>query len=315
MKSIFKDYFYFSRSERNGSLLLILSIMIVLALKYICIRPSTFPETDFTAFKQEIVPLLFKESSDSLTSPIKLFSFDPNSASKEELIQLGIPKKTAQTIVNYRDKGGKFRSKSDLKKIYGLKSSDYDRLEAFIEIQRIEVLPERKRSAKSSAPIVVAVANRDCTAFTVKKSPEPAEFITPSAPPKPLIDINEASVLEWQLLRGIGPAYSKRIVNFREKLGGFHSLEQVAETYGLPDSTFQAVRHQLIESAIFRTIEINTIALDQLKSHPYISWKQARILLKYRKQNGPFQNLEDLKKCKVMDQLTLKKLKPYLRYD
>lgn len=62
------------------------------------------------------------------------FPFDPNTASFKELTSLGLSKKVANTLINFRKKGGKFYKKTDLKKVYGLDEEDYDRLEGYIKI-------------------------------------------------------------------------------------------------------------------------------------------------------------------------------------
>lgn len=119
----------------------------------------------------------------------------------------------------------------------------------------------------------------------------------------------------WQSIKGIGPAYAKRIVGYREKLGGFVSVDQVGTTYGLPDSTFQKMKPRLQASPVFRKIAINTASLEELKAHPLISWKQADIIISYRSHHGRFDNLEDLAKIKALPEDMLANLNPYLNFD
>jgi competence ComEA-like helix-hairpin-helix protein len=104
-----------------------------------------------------------------------------------------------------------------------------------------------------------------------------------------------------------------RIVNFREKLGGFYSVDQLAETYGLPDSTYQLIRPRLIcRNAVVRKININDASVEELKNHPYIKWNLANVIMQYRKQHGPFKSIEQLEQLLLVTKEQLVKLLPYL---
>jgi len=227
--------------------------------------------------------------------PAFLFSFDPNTARKEDFIKLGLPEKTATTIIRFREKGGTFRVKEDLQKVYGLKSKDYDRLAPYITIQVAEPLVHQKQLS-SEKPI---------SSPDFKKQPA-----TPA-----MIDVNQSTAEDWQKLRGIGPAYAKRIINFRDKLGGFSSVEQVKETFGLPDSTFQAIKPQLNASPILRTIAINTATVEELKAHPYIDARKAAAIVSFREQHGIFRSTDDLRQMKALPTDWIEKISPYLQFD
>jgi len=222
----------------------------------------------------------------------QLFPFDPNTLAGDSLQLLGLRGRTVRTLLNYREKGGRFYQKEDLKKVYGLRPETYERLKPFIQIEA----PTEKAEAPTRAEPVAAHA----------KAP----------PPEPIsIDINRASPEQWQQLRGIGPAYARRICNFREKLGGFAQIEQVAETYGLPDSTFQRLRPQLRLSPVFRQININTANAAGLQAHPYLSWKQANALVAYRNQHDRFATQAEVAKVRALPPELHRKMAPYWRFD
>jgi len=229
-------------------------------------------------------PTKFKKSKTTL----RPFRFDPNLVSSKELVTMGLSSKTAQQIVNYRNKGGRFYKKEDFKKIYSINQEQYQQLEAFILIKA----PAKRPSNK--------------TKFT------PKPYVR--TPPKK-VDVNKDREEDWQLLKGIGPYYAKKIVEFREKLGGFSSIEQVGSTYNLPDSVFQKIQLHLIYSPIFRSISINTISPDSLSQHPFINNRQAKAIVNYRGNHGPFTNEEAIAKVKVLSREQLALLKPYLRYE
>lgn len=206
----------------------------------------------------------------------------------ETFMLLGLSQRTARTILNYREKGGRFRKKEDLASIYTITDAEYQRLEPYIR------LPENLRAAHKMT-------------FSPGKAPKQYENVQ--------IDINQATGEEWQKLRGIGPGYAGRIVRFRDKLGGFSTIEQVGQTYGLPDSVFQRIRPQLVHSPIFRFIHINSCTEEELAGHPFIQKRQARSLCLYRQHHGPFKDLEDLKKVRSLPDTVLQKLIPYLSFE
>ena len=200
------------------------------------------------------------------------------------MLQNGIPPKVVATIIKYRNNGGYFRTKDDVKKIYTLEDSIYLKIEPYIKIE-----DQSKRE--------IGKATIQVKEFSEEKIE---------------IDINRAPSEEWEQLRGIGPSFSKRIIKFRDKLGGFYDVNQVRETYGLPDSTFQNIKPQLRASNVFRKINLNQAEVEDLKSHPYISWNQAKIIVSYRNMHGDFQKIDELLKIGPLTREWLEKVKPYL---
>ena len=239
--------------------------------------------------KKEGIPLANKVQSNKHFSPLQPHIFDPNLIPAKDLLQMGLSEKVTRTWVNFRNKGGRFYQPEDIQKIYGLGSSEYQELLPYIQIPS---------TTTTSRPVN----------FSPQKEAKKESRSTIS------ININQATQTEWQKLKGIGPVLSKRIVNFREKLGGFVSIEQVAETYQLPDSTFQKIKVFLKPSPIKRKIQINRIAEEELIKHPYINRKQARVILNYRKHHGPFQGIEDFQKIKALNLASHQKIKPYLSF-
>jgi competence ComEA-like helix-hairpin-helix protein len=127
------------------------------------------------------------------------------------------------------------------------------------------------------------------------------------------VDINQADTSAWATLPGIGSKLSLRIVNFREKLGGFYSIEQVAQTFGLPDSVFQRIKPMLLLSAMaIKKININKASEEELKIHPYLRWQLAKAIIAYRNEHGEFKKLEELKNIMAFSEETFNKVAPYL---
>jgi DNA uptake protein ComE-like DNA-binding protein len=217
------------------------------------------------------------------------FYFDPNTASENDWLRLGIKKKTAQTIQKYIAKGGKFYKPRDIQKIYGLSQKDAEELMPYVSIAAIK----KDFPASQGQPV-------NLPAYPKKKSFLP-------------VDVNVADTAAFIDLPGIGSKLSNRIVSFREKLGGFYSIDQISEIYNLPDSTFQKIRPYLVlNSKAIKKININLATLDQLKAHPYIKYAVANSIVTYRQQHGNYTDINDLKKLMLVSDDLYNKLLPYL---
>ncbi|MEM8527086.1 MAG: helix-hairpin-helix domain-containing protein [Bacteroidota bacterium] len=238
-----------------------------------------------------------KELTETAPVAVELFAFDPNTVTEEELKKLGVPKKMRNNLLNYREAGATFQQKEDIKRLYSFTEKEYDRIADYIVIEPKETLPPIAQNEE----------------FTPKNANIPSSYDA-VVQPKVIIDINKATAEEWQQLRGIGPAYANRIVKFRTALGGFSSVDQISETYNLPDSTFQKVRLSLRPSPVFKKLKINELTAAELKAHPYINWKTANIIVNYRKQHGAFSSIEDLRKIKVLAEDWLKKMEAYFEF-
>lgn len=223
------------------------------------------------------------------------FAFDPNTATEADFKRLGLPERTVKSILHYREKGGQFRKKEDLEKIYTLDEADYARIADFAHF------PEPAASAK---PFSEGMAYPDRPRYPTKK---------PEGP----VDINQASLEAWRTLPGIGEMRARQLVNYRDKLGGFLSVDQVGEMIGFPDSVFQAIKPFLvISSPAIRKINLNSASIADLDAHPYISKRQAELIVAYREQHGAFASPEDIGKMRaIADKAWLAKVRPYLGVD
>jgi competence ComEA-like helix-hairpin-helix protein len=371
--TLFNNSFHFSRAERIGAILLTAICALTFVLPDIASRFSPQTTTDFSQFKSEIQA--FRLAASVAVPPSGEFVFDPNTASFDDFVQLGLSEKVANIICNYRDKGGSFREPEDFQKIWSLPKADYERLLPFIQIQSAESenfeakqaalktelfafdpntaseedflrLGLSQRTAKSilnyrakggqfrkkedfrkiytldeadylRLESYIVIGGGEVAAV---EAPRPQTYSGGSEMPAPkfafkgLLDINRASMEDWQRLPGIGEKRARQVVNFRESLGGFLSIEQVSEMYGLPDSVFQKIRPMLTLSGNnIRQLNLNTASAEDLDRHPYISGKQAKLIVAYREQHGAFASVEDLAKITaISDKKWLEKIKPYL---
>ena len=220
-----------------------------------------------------------------------LFDFDPNILSMEGFINLGLRPKTAQTIINYRNKGGKFRHPEDLKKIYGLRADEFERIKSFIVIKNTNPYQNNFDTKPSNYSSTEDFKNNN----------------------QIVIEINSADTTKWKMLNGIGSKLAARIVNFRNKLGGFYSIDQVGETYGVPDSTFQKIKSKLkINPQLLKKLDINTAGFDELNAHPYISYNLAKLIVNYRTTNGSIKSFNELELLVKETKDVFDKLKHYI---
>jgi competence protein ComEA len=233
----------------------------------------------------------------------RLFPFDPNHASTEQLEELGIPRFMAKRIDKYRSKGGKFRKKEDLLRMYDFPADLYKRLEPYIQLEntaakRPTVAHTERNSAVSFKPNTPNYANKTFTKPT----------LTP-------FDINTADTTLLIRLKGIGSKLSIRILKFRDGLGGFYSENQYSEIYGLDSLALSELYKYAKTSSPVRKLNINTASAEQLSGHSYLRNKKlATIIVNYRDQHGPYQSPEDLKKVRILDEKTIEKLIPYLEF-
>jgi competence protein ComEA len=307
------DYLTFTRKERIGILTIVVLIVLIWILPQVFKSPgSQIPPGDSSWIK-ELTSLQHKENDSGSVAAddeslnqhssnqrgkerlneavAELFYFDPNNLSVDGWKKLGIREKTINIIHNYLTKGGHFEKPDDLKKIYGVHPADFDRLRPYIQI-----------------------LTKNATSVTDKSNVELIKRSSQAGNKKyDLVEINTADTAAFIALPGIGSKLAARIINFRDKLGGFYSIDQVGETYGLADSTFQKIKTWLkLETISLEKININAATKDEMKSHPYLKWTLANAIVEYRNQHGRFSSVEDLKNVGAITEEILAKIKPYI---
>lgn len=128
------------------------------------------------------------------------------------------------------------------------------------------------------------------------------------------ISLNETDTSEWKKLPGIGSVYASRIVKYRNLLGGFASVEQLREVYGISNELYAQISPYISEDDHFQRIEINKRSLDELRTHPYINYKQAKVITDLRRRKGDIRSVRELE---MLDEFTtedLLRLEPYLEF-
>jgi competence protein ComEA len=278
----------FSRTETNAFLILLPLLFIIVFSQpiYNQFVQSSPPVADTVQLNQLLAtwkddPVVLSSNSSEKVKP-SLFSFNPNTATEQQLKELGFTQFQITGLVKYRAKGGKFSVKSDLLKLYGMDSSFYQRLFPFIE------LPQTKQSP---------------TEKSVR--PERKELIA---------DINTADTTQLKAVYGIGTKLAQRIINYREKLGGFVSMRQLQEVYGLDSAVVKEAKQKFKVEGGFvpKQFNVNTATAIELAKHPYFKKNISKAIETYRFQHGAFTSLDDLVKIQLVTPDDLARIKPYL---
>ncbi|MEQ6120568.1 helix-hairpin-helix domain-containing protein [Reichenbachiella sp. MALMAid0571] len=298
IKKYIRTYFGFSESETNG---FIIFIPVIIAILFI---PSlvkqyllAISDTDRTLEEQMLMEwvaeserkLQLKDTSSFVPSA---FDFDPNLASVEQFVELGFKEKVALRIENYREKGGQFRSKEDLLKIYGISKTQVNKLWDNI------VIAQRKRKEYQQAREEKKTTEKETVKLIIRKN------------------LNLATADSLTRIRGIGAVLSERIIKYRNSLGGFISTDQLSEVYGLKEEVIERIKEQYYTDTVqISKININADSITALARHPYISYSLAKIMIAYRDQHGDYNSIDELMNIKVMNDSLFIKLSPYLKAD
>ncbi len=355
----FREFFTYTHRQRNGLLLLAVLALLLNVLIYLdSLWPQPKPE-DFSNFERDIAAWEKQQQSKVDSAARELFLFDPNSAEEADLLRLGLNRRQAQSIINYRSKGGRFRKPADLARIYTLDSADFERLRPYIRIEERpsefaistkpvlipgEFDPNRATAAELSqlglsesevrgiisyrekfkpfekASDLLAVYNLDSLRASallpfvmIDSLPEESRTIE-KAPV--LVNLNTADTNLLKSLPGIGSVFARRIVKYRDRLGGFHSKEQLLEVYGMDRQRYLGVLPLLIlDNSTVRQLNINELGFSELLAHPYLEYEVVQNIVNFRERVRRYQSVEELQHIELIDAHLFSKIAPYLTVD
>lgn len=217
------------------------------------------------------------------TAAVSYRNFDPNTVDASTLRTMGIRENIIRGLINFRKSGFTYRTTDDLRRIYAMDDATMTRIAPYVIISNTESSRNAVRSGSTSRQVIP-------------------------------VDINTATIEQMDQLPGIGPGYAKRILNWRDKLGGFHHPDQVKSTYNLPDSVFEKISPYLRFDTPPRKINVNTADARILAGHFYIGIKEAGIIVSYRDNHGPYRDATDLMKTGAINESWLQKAGPYLSF-
>jgi competence ComEA-like helix-hairpin-helix protein len=304
MKNFIRDYLTFNKRERNGVFILISIITLLLVWLNISDRFVKEEQTDFSKFEAEIARfnLAMQEQTDSGKIPenknnkqkqiesaaVERFYFNPNNLPEEDWKRLGFSQKQINVIKNYENKGGKFKTKEDVKKMYCITPKQYASIEPYI---KIEVAEKEQPAVKVNENVF---ANKNVF---------------------PLLEINTADSVQLVKLKGIGAYFATKIIKYRNLLGGFLEKEQLMEVWNLDRNKYNEFEQYItLDVSKVKRININTCSAQELK-HPYLKWNQVNAIVNYREKHGKYKTVDEIKQTDLVDDETLRKIAPYLTVD
>ena len=305
-----RDFFYMTKSDRR----IIVSAMVLIgvAVGIIFIAggkdripdSTTIPQTNASSATDSVVSMVSEVAeAPSVSENAELFPFDPNTADSTSLLRLGLAKWQVRNIYKYRAAGGVYRTKEDFAQLYGLTVRQYRELEPYITIGA-DYLPASTLFADRKAERANGTERRD-TVFTPRYPVKLAEGET--------IDLATADTALLQRVPGIGSYYARRIVDYRQRLGGYVSTSQLNEIDGFPQA---ALSYFTLGNggAPMEKLNVNSLSLNELRQHPYINFYMARAIVNYRRQNGPIADIDELRLLQDFDDAVINRLRPYVCY-
>ena len=280
----------YTRGQRNG--LIVLSILILISLFIPKLYTHFFSRnyiSSFSEFEKEIdAAKKERKQYKSGKREIELFNFNPNLLGEDKFRLLGLSDKQIKQILNYRSKGGFFYDKESFNKIYAIDDSTYNRLEAYI------VIPKQNNRKKTNNK-----SNK-------RKFPKQESK-------KISVEINSVKLDNLQKVKGLALVLSKRIIKYRDALGGFIEKEQLLDVYGIDQEKYNNIQSQItVKSTLVKPLNVNFVSANILKKHPYIGQKRAKKIIKDRTFNGRFKNIHDIQKRMNWTDDYIKKIEVYI---
>lgn len=226
--------------------------------------------------------LLFEPKPDSpkiMVSSTNPFLFDPNNATDSEFLRLGFSEKQVAAIRRYHEKVGHFKDKADFFRIRVIHDDQKQRLADWIIIGNTsEATPEEKSTSKA--------------ALTV--------------------ELNTADTILLKQMPGIGSVFAKRIVKYRDLLGGFYSVGQLNEVYGLSENVLKQLAGKVtVDASKIRKIDLNFADPNELSRHPYLQKNLAKKIVKFRSRFGNIKNMTVLRDSMILNIDEYNRIKPY----
>ncbi len=299
LKQFLHPFFTLGKGEQKGIVILFLLVFMIWSVQILLPYLFTDHDTDFTDYKNEIMSfrLSHKAYADSMNlrrkqlkgslgyeeslQLLRPFDFDPNTLDKLSYMEMGFSEKQFKVIKNYLDKGGRFYKKEDFKKIYCISNAEYEVVEPYIIIDN-EGFAKKKHSAtlkgntrqkKGSSKITSAKAGKK-TIYAIT-------------------ELNSADTIKLMNNLHIRARLAKRIIKYRELLGGFYEKEQLLEVYGFPRGYYKKIHSfLLVDTLLIRKIYINEVEFKVLLKHPYFNYETTKLIFT-AKSKSPLNQFSD----------------------
>jgi len=298
-----QKYFGISRAEANGIIVLIILLIVLVISPLLYRRYATGGYQNYEkdlALLDSLSGILWTSAESILSgaSPVDsyLIPFDPNEVTFSQMIRMGFDTILARRIISYRNRGGIFHESPDLMKIYDFPETLYNQINHLIRI------PENENTFsghEETEMIDSGIKNQIKQEWILLR-----------------FDLNEADTAQLISVKGIGPVFSRRIIKYRDLLGGYVSTEQLREVYGLRDETLLYLKECVFVDSLFEPekIRLNFSTWEELVKHPYIHSELANRILNIRSMDGPYLDANDfIRRLDLPDSLRIN-LIPYCEF-
>lgn len=278
------SFLHFTSRERVGIIaLFLLSISILFWWTLPKVEtPQTIPSLSNKNYFKKQYPSYTRNTQRYTKYEYHFVDFDPNTISLNEFMQMGLSEKQASVIIRYREKGGHFRTADDFAKIYSIRPEIHEQIKPYIHIDTSKFVWKSKKLR-----------------FLEKR--------------QIMVDLNNATEEELTKLPLIACGRAHTIALFREKLGGFYSIQQLNDVYGLTPEIVDSIKGFLkVDTSLLKRININTASIIEMKNHPYIKYFSAKRIVDYRTLKGSITSPSELLKNKILDSVTYRKAFHYM---
>ncbi|NEW82232.1 MAG: helix-hairpin-helix domain-containing protein [Mariniphaga sp.] len=300
-----RELFSFSKKERSGIVSLLVIIFFLIVVGKLIPRFIPSEKTDFSKWEAEVNAYL-KTAKKQIPEekPLQIVVFNPNEVDSARLTEMGVPSKIAANWLKYLEKGGRFRDKEGIQRIYGMTSALYEQLDSFILIPQTSVSKAREgKNANFEKPITQYKRDSIFPKYLPKSKKERVSAL----------ELNNADSVQLLEIPGIGPVFASRIIRYRNLLGGYYNVGQLKEIYGMREENFTAVaQYFTADPTSLKIFNINFATVKELGRHPYIGFRTARKICNLRDKKGKFSSQEDLSAVVASD--SLKRLIPYVKF-
>jgi DNA uptake protein ComE-like DNA-binding protein len=297
MKQYLKEFFTYSRTEQKGIIFLVVLLLSseIIRMNWHRIFPPAPPaellfsdvSQNWIANKQKESDSIFQRKTQGpkqLSIPSLLKPFDPNLLNEDGWQAMGFTAKESASILKFISKGGRFRNKEDLKRLYCMNESRYAALSPYVKI--------------------------DSTIKSYQSNPK-GDFKRPL-----MIELNSADSTQLMQLKGIGKFRASQIVRRRNQLGGFWNTKQLLEIKNFPDSLYHQIRPFItLDTSNIKKINVNQVKYEDLQMHPYFWYGVAKSIVNYRIKHGPFRKPSDLQAIYAIKPEQLEKVVHYLTFE
>ena len=285
----FKSHFVFNSQQRNGILFLILLSFGLLGAYYFL---DFSEENMFDTDSPEIISI--QKELDSLrkveiaSRKPKLYPFNPNYITDFKGYTLGMSPDEIDRLHKFRAENKWVNSTKDFQKVTKVSDSLLKVISPYFKFPDWVTNPKPKKQYKNNGFKEKSFAQK--------------------------IDLNKATEEELQKVSGIGKALSKRIITYREKLGGFTADSQLYNVYGLDTYVVQrALNEFTVKSPKEITkMNINTISASDIATIPGVSFELAKKIWEYRILRERIIDFSELEKIEGMSQRKLAGIQLYL---